>query len=84
MFKNNPVKNMLIFHPPVFCSLLTNFRIGLCVFLEPNYTYKCKIIYYNNSANRFDNFKILMYNQGGIMSEMTIIPDLYLEGDSKQ
>ena len=25
-----------------------------------------------------------MYNQGGTMSEITIIPDLYLEGGSKQ
>ena len=62
MFKNNPVKNMLIFHPPFFCSLLTKFCIKLCVFLEPNYTYKHKNICYNNIANRFDNFKILMYN----------------------
>ena len=31
-------------------------------FLEANYTYKHKIICYNNSANRFDNSKILMYN----------------------
>ena len=60
--QNSPIKNMLIFHPPVFCSLSIKNHIKLRVFLEPNYTYKHKNICYNNIAHRFDNFKILMYN----------------------
>ena len=48
--------------PPIRMAELTKFCIKLCVFLEPNYTYKRKIICYNNSTNRFDNFLFLMYN----------------------
>ena len=45
-----------------FCLFLINIISNHTIFLEPNYTYKCKNICYNDIANRFDNFKILMYN----------------------
>jgi hypothetical protein len=54
------------------------------LFSEPGYTYKRDFICYNRNANQFDNDKILLYNLGGNMGAMTIIPDLYLEGNSKQ
>ena len=47
---------------PHFLFIINKILCQSMRFLEPNYTYKCKIICYNNSANRFDNFKILMYN----------------------
>ena len=62
MFKNNPVKNIFIFNPPCFLFIINKNSVLSYAFFGTKLYLQAQIICYNNSTNRFDNFKILMYN----------------------